>query len=89
MQRLPFADDSFDVVLSSLAIYNIQEAEGRKQAINEAMRVLKPGGRLLIADFRETQQYAEYSRELSMVEMTHRILDWRFCIVVSGRQRNW
>jgi arsenite methyltransferase len=89
MQRLPFADDSFDVVLSSLAIHNIQEAEGRKQAINEAMRVLKPGSRLLIADFCETQQYAEYLRELGMVEVTHRILDWHFCIVVSGRQRNW
>jgi arsenite methyltransferase len=78
MQQLPFADDSFDVVLSSLAIHNIQAAAGRKQAINEAVRVLKPGGKLVIADFRETQRYAERLRELGLADVTHRILSWRF-----------
>jgi arsenite methyltransferase len=74
MQRLPFADDSFDVVLSSLAIHNIQDSAGRKQAINEAVRVLKPGGKLVIADFRETQRL----RELGMAQVSHRVLDWHF-----------
>lgn len=78
MQRLPFADDSFDVVLSSLAIHNIRDATGRKQAINETVRVLRPGGKLIIADFRETQRYAERLRELGMAEVTQRVLDWRF-----------
>jgi arsenite methyltransferase len=78
MQKLPFAGDSFDVVLSSLAIHNIKDSAGRIQAINEAVRVLKPGGKLVIADFRETQRYAERLRELGMADVTHRILDWRF-----------
>jgi arsenite methyltransferase len=78
MQSLPFADEAFDVVLSSLAIHNIPAAEGRRQAIHEAVRVLKPGGKLAIADIRETQRYAEYLRELGMMEVTHQILDWRF-----------
>jgi arsenite methyltransferase len=78
MQKLPFPDTSFDVVLSSLAIHNIQDPAGRKQAISEAVRVLKPGGKLAIADFRQTQQYAERLRELGMADVTHRVLDWRF-----------
>lgn len=78
MQKLPFANGSFDVILSSLAIHNIQEPAGRIQAINEAVRVLKPGGKLVIADFRQTQQYAERLRELGMIDITHRTLDWRF-----------
>ncbi|GHP01020.1 type 11 methyltransferase [Reticulibacter mediterranei] len=78
MRELPCPDDSFDVVLSSLAIHNIQEATDREQAISEAVRVLKPGGRLLIVDFRETQSYAAYLQKLGMVDVTHRILDWRF-----------
>jgi SAM-dependent methyltransferase len=47
---LPFADRSFDIVTSALAIHNISSSEGRYRAIDEAMRVLRPGGTLLIAD---------------------------------------
>lgn len=51
MTALPFADGSFDVVTSALAIHNIPSAAGRHRAVDEAMRVLRPGGHLLIADF--------------------------------------
>jgi ubiquinone/menaquinone biosynthesis C-methylase UbiE len=47
---LPFADGTFDIVTSALAIHNIRSAEGRYRAVDEAMRVLRPGGQLLIAD---------------------------------------
>ena len=47
---LPFASASFDVVVSSLAISNIEDAAGRAQALSEAARVLRPGGRLRIVD---------------------------------------
>lgn len=77
IQELPFANDSFDVVLSSLAIHNIHDPAGRTLALNEAVRVLKPGGKLLIADFR-AQRYAERLRELGMTDITYRVLDWRF-----------
>lgn len=78
MRELPFDDNTFDIVLSSLAIHNIPEAEGRAKALDEAARVLKPGGWLLIADMRQTQRYAEHLRELDMVEISHSTLDWRF-----------
>src|SRR5215470_17583033 len=36
---LPFADGSFDIVTSALAIHNIPSAAGRYRAVDEAMRV--------------------------------------------------
>ncbi|MEU9366777.1 class I SAM-dependent methyltransferase [Streptomyces avermitilis] len=51
MTALPFADGSFDVVTSALAIHNIPSPQGRYRAVDEAMRVLRPGGQLLVADF--------------------------------------
>jgi arsenite methyltransferase len=57
-RRLPFNDHSFDLVLASLALHNIPGAGGRAGAIGELVRVLKPGGRVAILDFRSTGQYA-------------------------------
>lgn len=78
MTATPFESDSFDVVLSALAIHNITNADGRRKAIDEAFRVLKPGGRLLIADFRSTGEYAGRLRELGATDVTQRPLDWRY-----------
>lgn len=47
---LPFANESFDIVTSALAIHNVRSAEARYRAIDEAMRVLRPGGQLLVAN---------------------------------------
>ena len=78
MRRLPFPDASFDLVLSSMAIHNISDPQGQRQAIDEAVRVLKPGGRLVIADLLVTSQYAERLDELEMADITHQTLGWRF-----------
>ena len=50
MIALPFPDGSFNVVTSAMAIHNIPSPESRYRAVDEAMRVLRPGGQLLIAD---------------------------------------
>lgn len=47
MAALPFADASFDVVVSMLALMHIPR-EDRQQVFREVARVLRPGGRLLI-----------------------------------------
>jgi arsenite methyltransferase len=57
-RRLPFDDQTFDVIVSSMALHNIAGTAGRAAAIGEIARVLKPGGRVAILDFRNTAQYA-------------------------------
>ncbi len=62
-QKMPFADGSFNVVLSNLCIHNIPTAEGRAQACREIFRVLKPGGKLLLADAFHLKDYARVFRD--------------------------
>jgi arsenite methyltransferase len=78
MSKMPFPDNSFDLVVSSLAIHNIEDAATRQRAIDEAVRVIKPGGRLAIADFVATSGYAKRLGELGMAGVTRRNLGWRF-----------
>jgi ubiquinone/menaquinone biosynthesis C-methylase UbiE len=79
MTALPFPDDSFDVAVSSLAIHNISGRAGRQKAIDEAVRVLRPGGRLMIADVRGTRQYESRLVELGMQDVSRRVRGWRLC----------
>jgi ubiquinone/menaquinone biosynthesis C-methylase UbiE len=48
-QDLPFPDASFDLVISSLAFHHLP-VKDRSTALSQAYRVLRPGGRLLIAE---------------------------------------
>ncbi|WP_436676941.1 class I SAM-dependent methyltransferase [Lactiplantibacillus plantarum] len=50
MTKLNFPDASFDVVTSSFAIHNIKNERDRINAVKEAIRVLKPGGHIMIID---------------------------------------
>jgi arsenite methyltransferase len=77
MRALPFADATFDLVVSSLAIHNISSKAERARAVTEAWRVLRPGGRLVIADIRATDLYAKTIAGLGATT-TRRRLGWRF-----------
>jgi len=50
-QRLPFPDSCFDAVLTSLMLHHLP-APDRPGAVAELLRVLGPGGRLVLADFK-------------------------------------
>lgn len=73
---LPFDDDGFDVVVSSLAIHNIRRQEERDKAVAEAVRVLRPGGRLAIMDIQSTDRYEAELARLG-VPAHRRPLGWR------------
>jgi arsenite methyltransferase len=77
MTALPFEDNRFDLVVSSLAIHNIRGRAGREKAIDEAVRVLRPGGRLLIADMRGTRQYQARLAKIGMSDVSRRGQGWR------------
>jgi ubiquinone/menaquinone biosynthesis C-methylase UbiE len=72
LRALPFEDNGFDVVLSNFAIHNISVRAGREKAISEAVRVLRPGGRLLIVDVRATRQYQAQLARLGMHDVARR-----------------
>jgi SAM-dependent methyltransferase len=78
MRELPYRDASFDLVVSSLAIHNIRSDGDRKRAVVEGFRVLKPGGRMVIADIRATAVYEEALRALGASNVERRRLGWRF-----------
>lgn len=78
LTALPFENDSFDVVVSSLAIHNISGRAGREKAIDEAVRVLRPGGRLLIADVRATGTYQARLAKIGMSDVARRGMGWRY-----------
>jgi ubiquinone/menaquinone biosynthesis C-methylase UbiE len=78
MRALPCRDATFDLVVSSLAIHNIHSNGDRRRAIAEAFRVIKPGGRLVVADIRATAVYEQELRTLGAASVDRRRLGWRF-----------
>lgn len=63
-EALPFADDSFDCITIAFGLRNVTHKE---QALASMLRVLKPGGRLLVLEFSKPgnpllgKLYDEYS----------------------------
>lgn len=72
MTHLPLEEARFDFVFSSLAIHNINSKEGRRQALLEALRVLKPGGTFVIADIMKTREYMQILQNTSMIKEVKR-----------------
>jgi ubiquinone/menaquinone biosynthesis C-methylase UbiE len=70
MRALPFADASFDAVVSSLAIHNVHDAADRERACHEIVRVLRPGGRVAVLDLRATGDYALAFEDFGLVDVT-------------------
>jgi arsenite methyltransferase len=67
---LPYYDGQFDLVVSSLALHNLKAREDRRRAIAEAVRVLEPGGKIIIADITHTEEYADWLTEAGMESVT-------------------
>jgi ubiquinone/menaquinone biosynthesis C-methylase UbiE len=90
-QQLPFADASFDVIVSSLVLHNIPSREGRQQAVREIARVLKPGGRVALLDLRHTADYVRVLRQCGLTDTRRAgagpFLTWLFPLLTCGAIR--
>ena len=69
MRRMPFPDASFDAVIANLAIHNISSRQGRREAIQEFVRTLKPGGQVALMDFQKVGEYATDLRAAGMEDV--------------------
>ncbi len=58
MRELPFPDGHFDAVVSAWAVHNVGDAPERARALVEMVRVLRPGGHLLISDIQHVREYS-------------------------------
>ncbi|WP_324717360.1 class I SAM-dependent methyltransferase [Carboxydochorda subterranea] len=89
VRRLPFRDEKFDAVVSSLVLHNLGGAEERRRALGQIMQALKPGGRFAILDFQHVKEYAKVLRELGALDV--HVTGLRFLMfppvrVVAGRK---
>ena len=62
---LPLSDDSFDLVLTVAVLHHIADPEDVRQTLAEMVRVLKPGGRVLVWDHNPRNPY--WSRLMARV----------------------
>lgn len=74
--RLPFADASFDAVLCTLVLHHLP-VEVRAPAVAEMHRVLRPGGRLVVADVQRPRAVSALYSIVSIAHLRapHRLLD--------------
>ncbi|HLJ49602.1 MAG TPA: class I SAM-dependent methyltransferase [Bryobacteraceae bacterium] len=68
VRLLPFPVESFDVVVSNFVLHEMQTPEGRRQMLGEIVRVLRPGGRLLLVDFIFTKECVGILRSAGMAD---------------------
>ncbi len=68
-RKLPFSDASFDVVLSHWVVHNLPDATDRARAVDEMLRVLRPGGVLVLADIANHAAYKEQLTSRGVADM--------------------
>ena len=57
MRQLPFANQSFDVIVSNWVVHNLDAINDRQKALGEMLRVLKPNGKILLTDIVNREEY--------------------------------
>ena len=74
-QALPVGSRTVDYATNQFSYPHISD---KTQFVSEIFRVLRPGGRLLIADMRGTREYQTRLANAGISDVTRRSLGWRF-----------
>ncbi|MEM7113048.1 MAG: methyltransferase domain-containing protein [Chloroflexota bacterium] len=94
VEQLPFPDNSFDVVVSSLVLHHLP-GELKEAGMQEVWRVLKPNGRSVHVDFArqdgpsQAPNYGQLERLLKgagFANVKAQKTDFRWLAVVEGRK---
>ncbi len=77
--------------MCSLVVHNIPDGAGRRQALEGLVRVLGPGGQLLLLDILHTKDYVEVLGSCGMVDIQRRSTSFRFApgprLIVASKPR--
>jgi len=84
IRELPFEQGTFDVVVTISVVHNMENAVDRRRALDEMLRILKPGGALLIYDVFKANEYIQVLGELGAKDI--RTSGWLFYWLVPGRR---
>ena len=76
MRDIPVAGNRFDLVTCSLGVGMLSPAEQRQDAVDEMVRVVKPGGIVAISDINFTKEYARRLSDLGMEDVKSRSMGW-------------
>jgi len=73
--RLDFAGDTFDGAISNLTFHEVKTAANPKAVVQEALRVVKPGGSFVFVDYFDDEKYygnkTEFERFLRDLNLSH------------------
>ncbi len=58
IEQMPFPNQSFDVVLSTFMMHHVPD-DLKRRGLSEIARVLKPQGRLLVIDFKHSEEHQQ------------------------------
>src|SRR5262249_61629804 len=86
-RHLPFDDDSFGVVVSNFVVHEMDTRADRERMLGEIVRVLKPGGQLVLVDFIFTGMATQLLQSYGVRE-AHRVrlgtgYDWDSALLLS------
>ena len=69
MRQMPFPENYFDIVVSNWTVHNLEAESDRQKTLDEIIRVLKPGGRLILTDIVNQAEYAKYLAQRGMTNI--------------------